>query len=103
MDEADAARKPTLVQRLTVNSLVDASTADDAAVYRIAPDRALVATADFFTPIIDDAYDNTDEAYYWRAWNRHRLRQLPEARAVIDQALARGVSARRGTIARARC
>lgn len=37
--------------------LVDASTADDAAVYRIAPDRALVATADFFTPIVDDAYD----------------------------------------------
>src|SRR5487761_1219526 len=27
---------------------------DDAAVYRIAPDRALVATADFFTPIVDD-------------------------------------------------
>src|ERR1700720_748084 len=27
---------------------------DDAAVYRIAPDRALVATVDFFTPIADD-------------------------------------------------
>src|SRR5258708_23838749 len=27
---------------------------DDAAVYRIAPDRALVATVDFFTPIVDD-------------------------------------------------
>lgn len=37
--------------------LVDASTADDAAVYRIAPDRAIVATADFFTPIVDDPYD----------------------------------------------
>ena len=37
--------------------LVDASTADDAAVYRIAPDRALVATADFFTPIVDHPYD----------------------------------------------
>src|SRR5690606_33419316 len=37
--------------------LVDASTADDAAVYQLAPDRALVATADFFTPIVDDAYD----------------------------------------------
>jgi selenide,water dikinase len=35
--------------------LVDASTRDDAAVYRLAPDRALVATADFFTPIVDDA------------------------------------------------
>ena len=30
---------------------------DDAAVYRLAPDRALVATVDFFTPIVDDAYD----------------------------------------------
>lgn len=39
------------------NILVDASTRDDAAVYRLAPDRALVATVDFFTPIVDDAYD----------------------------------------------
>jgi selenide,water dikinase len=37
--------------------LVDASTADDAAVYRIDSDRALVATVDFFTPIVDDPYD----------------------------------------------
>lgn len=37
--------------------LVDASTSDDAAVYRIDADRALVATVDFFTPIVDDAYD----------------------------------------------
>ncbi|MEO8448296.1 MAG: selenide, water dikinase SelD [Gemmatimonadota bacterium] len=36
------------------NVLVDAATRDDAAVYRIAPDRALVATVDFFTPIVDD-------------------------------------------------
>ena len=37
--------------------LVDAGTVDDAAVYRIAADRALVATVDFFTPIVDDPYD----------------------------------------------
>jgi selenide, water dikinase len=37
--------------------LVDASTSDDAAVYRITDDRALVATVDFFTPIVDDPYD----------------------------------------------
>ena len=30
---------------------------DDAAVYRIAPDRALVATIDFFTPIVDDPFE----------------------------------------------
>ena len=35
--------------------LVDASTRDDAAVYRLSSDRALVATVDFFTPIVDDA------------------------------------------------
>jgi selenide, water dikinase len=34
--------------------LVDASTSDDAAVYRITDERALVATADFVTPIVDD-------------------------------------------------
>ena len=34
--------------------LVSAGSHDDAAVYRIAPDRALVATVDFFTPIVDD-------------------------------------------------
>lgn len=37
--------------------LVDASTRDDAAVYQMTPDRAIVATVDFFTPIVDDAYD----------------------------------------------
>ena len=37
--------------------LVDASTRDDAAVYQLSPDRAIVATVDFFTPIVDDAYD----------------------------------------------
>ena len=32
-----------------------ADSRDDAAVYRLDPDRALVATVDFFTPIVDDA------------------------------------------------
>lgn len=36
------------------NVLVDAATRDDAAVYRLSADRALVATVDFFTPIVDD-------------------------------------------------
>ncbi len=36
------------------NVLVDAASKDDAAVYRIADDRALVVTVDFFTPIVDD-------------------------------------------------
>lgn len=50
------------------------------------------------TRVIDAKYDNTNEAYYWRAWNRHRLRQLPEARADIDRALAQGVNARALTL-----
>ena len=36
--------------------LVGISTADDAGVYRIAPDLALVQTVDIFTPIVDDPY-----------------------------------------------
>ncbi len=34
--------------------LVDAATRDDAAVFRLSETRALVATVDFFTPIVDD-------------------------------------------------
>ncbi len=37
------------------NILVDAATRDDAAVYRLSDDRALVATVDFFPPVVDDA------------------------------------------------
>jgi selenide,water dikinase len=36
--------------------LVGLQTADDAAVWRLSADRALVQTVDFFTPIVDDAY-----------------------------------------------
>ena len=39
------------------NVLVDAAGADDAAVYRLSADLALVQTVDFFTPIVDDPYD----------------------------------------------
>jgi selenide, water dikinase len=37
--------------------LVGLDTADDAAVYRLREDLAVVATTDFFTPIVDDPYD----------------------------------------------
>jgi selenide,water dikinase len=36
---------------------VDAATGDDAAVFRLSPERALVATVDFFTPIVDNPGD----------------------------------------------
>jgi selenide,water dikinase len=45
----DAASDPDL--------LVGLDTADDAAVYRLRPDLAIVVTTDFFTPIVDDPYD----------------------------------------------
>jgi len=37
--------------------LVDASSRDDAAVFQLTADRAIVATVDFFTPVVDDPYD----------------------------------------------
>lgn len=37
--------------------LVGLDTSDDAAVYRVRDDLAIVLTTDFFTPIVDDAYD----------------------------------------------
>lgn len=37
--------------------LVGAAEGDDAAVYRLDEERALVLTTDFFNPIVDDAYD----------------------------------------------
>src|SRR5277367_2014685 len=39
------------------NVLVGSSTTDDAAVYKINDDLALVLTTDFFTPIVDRPYD----------------------------------------------
>ena len=38
------------------NVLVGFDTADDAGVYKLTPDLALVQTVDFFTPIVDDPY-----------------------------------------------
>src|SRR3954468_16296874 len=36
--------------------IVGLQTSDDAAVYRLAPDLAIVQTVDFFTPIVDDPW-----------------------------------------------
>ncbi len=38
------------------NLLVGFETSDDAGIYRIAPDAALVQTIDFFTPLVDDPF-----------------------------------------------
>src|ERR1700759_2122157 len=39
------------------NLMVGIETGDDAAVYRLNDDQAVVATTDFFMPIVDDAFD----------------------------------------------
>jgi selenide,water dikinase len=45
-----------LARQKDENLLVGFETADDAAVYRLSDDLALVQTIDFFTPIVDDPY-----------------------------------------------
>src|SRR5204863_120587 len=47
----------TLPRASDPDLLVGHETADDAAVYRIRDDLAIVTTVDFFTPIVDDPYD----------------------------------------------
>ena len=39
------------------NVLIGTATADDAGVYKISDELALIQTVDFFTPIVDDPYD----------------------------------------------
>lgn len=46
-----------LPEILDPNVLVGSSTADDAAIYKLSDDLALVLTTDFFTPIVDGPYD----------------------------------------------
>ena len=48
---------PSLPLITDPNVLVGCATADDAAVYRLSDELALVLTTDFFTPIVDDPYD----------------------------------------------
>jgi len=56
---------PAVLSKILANSpvssmkdlLVGTETSDDAAVYRLNDTQALVATTDFFTPIVDDPYD----------------------------------------------
>ena len=45
-----------LARQQDANVLVGFDHADDAGVYRLGPDTALVQTVDFFTPIVDDPY-----------------------------------------------
>ncbi|APW41814.1 selenide, water dikinase SelD [Rhodoferax saidenbachensis] len=49
--------KTTTAMPLPPELLVGIETADDAAVYRLNDSQALIATTDFFMPIVDDPYD----------------------------------------------
>jgi selenide,water dikinase len=45
-----------LAPRRDPNLLVGIETMDDAAIYQLSPDQALVITADFITPVVDDPF-----------------------------------------------
>ncbi len=47
---------PRVPRLQSENVLVGFDTSDDAGVYRLNPECALVQTVDFFTPIVDDPY-----------------------------------------------
>ena len=49
-------RRPTLSVDTARNLMVGLGAADDAAVYRISDDLALVETVDFFPPVVDDPW-----------------------------------------------
>lgn len=51
------ARNPAASMALPKELLVGSETSDDAAVYRLNEAQAIVATTDFFTPIVDDPRD----------------------------------------------
>jgi selenide,water dikinase len=49
--------KTTTALPLPPELLVGIETSDDAAVYQLNPEQALIATTDFFMPIVDDPFD----------------------------------------------
>jgi selenide, water dikinase len=54
--ELEAAVARLIPQRPAADLLIGVEHGDDAAVVQIAADRAVVATTDFFTPVVDDPY-----------------------------------------------
>ena len=54
--ELEEAVARLIPDRQAADLLIGVEHGDDAAVVQISPQRAVVATADFFTPVVDDAY-----------------------------------------------
>jgi len=62
------------------NLIAGIERAEDAGVYKLSDDLAIVQTLDFFTPIVDDPYTfgqiaaanalSDVYAYWWGAWTR---------------------------------
>ena len=85
------------------NLLVGAETGDDAAVWRVTDDRALVATVDFITPIVDDAriwgrvaaVNSVSDVTPWGAAAVRAQPRLLELRRA-SRAVARRAARRRG-------
>ena len=63
------------------NVAVNSSTLDDAGVYRLDRDDALVQTVDFFTPIVDDPFRLRTNRRRQRALGRVRHGRSPAHRA----------------------
>src|SRR6266478_8092965 len=48
--------RPLTIQAVPAELLVGINAADDAAVYRVNDAQAVISTADFFPPVVDDPY-----------------------------------------------
>src|SRR5436309_15803242 len=48
--------RPLTIQAVPAELLVGINAADDAAVYRMNDTQAVISTADFFPPVVDDPY-----------------------------------------------
>ena len=75
---------------LPASLLVGIETSDDAAVYRINDTQAIVATTDFFMPIVDDPYD-----FGAHRRDQRDLRRLRDGRHAAVRARARRHADRR--------
>jgi selenide, water dikinase len=93
-----------LARQQDPNVLVGFDKADDAGVYKISPDLALVQTVDFFTPVVDDPYtfgqiaatNSLSDVYAMggRPLNALTLVCFPDKGdlAILEQILAGGLS-----------
>ncbi len=80
--------KGTLQMPIPKELMVGIATADDAAVYKLSDHQALIATTDFFMPIVDDPFEfgriaatKTPLAKFWQAVHRYAIQPVFPLRA----------------------